>query len=48
MLFFQCLLEEYDVPDTIGTDKLASYGAAIRELPALEHVDHHQVMRATR
>lgn len=30
------------------TDKLASYGAAIRELPIVDDVDHQQVMRAAR
>ena len=39
---------EYDVPDTVCTDKLASYGAAIRELPILEDVDHQQVISSTR
>jgi putative transposase len=29
--FFERLLGEHDVPDTVCTDKLASYGAAIRE-----------------
>jgi len=42
--FFQRLLGEYDVPDTVCTDKLASDGAAIRELPILEDVDHQQVI----
>ncbi|GAA4020111.1 hypothetical protein GCM10022631_37120 [Deinococcus rubellus] len=46
--FFKCLPEEYDVPDTVCTDKLASYGAATRELPVLEHVDHQKVIRAAR
>ncbi|THF66816.1 DDE domain-containing protein, partial [Deinococcus sp. Arct2-2] len=42
------LLGEFHVPETICTDKLASYGAAIRELPALQAVDHQQVIRAAR
>lgn len=46
--FFQRLLSEYDVPDTVCTDKLASYGAAIRELPTLEDVDHQQVISTAR
>jgi len=46
--FFQRLLGEYDVPETVCTDKLASYGAAIRELPVLDDVDHQQVIRAAR
>jgi len=46
--FFERLLGEYDVPDTVYTDKLASYGAAIRELPALEYVDHQKVISTAR
>jgi putative transposase len=46
--FFKCLLGEYDVPDTVCTDKLASYEAAIRELPALKHVDHQKVISTAR
>jgi len=46
--FFKCLLGGYDVPDTVCTDKLASYGAAIRELPVLEHVDHQNVISPAR
>ncbi|AZI44424.1 DDE domain-containing protein [Deinococcus psychrotolerans] len=38
--FFQRLAGEYDVPETICTDKLARYGAAIRELPLLDDIDH--------
>ena len=33
MSFFQRLLSEYHVPEIVRTDKLASYGAAIREFP---------------
>ena len=42
------LLGEYDVPDTICTDQLRSYGAAIREFPNLVHVDHQQVISGAR
>ncbi len=45
---FRRLLGDYDVPETVCTDKLASYGAAICELPVLDDVDHQQVMRAAR
>ena len=38
--FLTQLLSEYDVPDRICTDKLASYGAAIRENTSLAEVDH--------
>jgi len=38
------LLGEYDVPDTICTDQLRSSGAAIRKMPSLITVDHHQVI----
>ena len=30
-VFMTRLLDEYDVPDRICTDKLASYGSAIRQ-----------------
>jgi len=46
--FFQRLLGEYDVPETVCTDKLASYGAAIRELPLLDDVDHQEVISIAR
>ena len=46
--FLPRLLGEFHVPETICTDKLASYGAAIRELPALQAVDHQQVISAAR
>ncbi|XLE15521.1 DDE-type integrase/transposase/recombinase (plasmid) [Deinococcus altitudinis] len=42
------LLCEYDVPDTICTDQLRSYGAAIREIPSLVNVDHQQVISTAR
>ena len=42
--FLMRLLGEYDVPEVIHTDQLRSYGAAIREIPGLVHVDHQQVI----
>ena len=47
-LFLTRLLGEYDVPDTICTDQLRSYGAAIREIPSLDNVDHQQVISTAR
>ncbi|BDP43343.1 hypothetical protein DAETH_33120 (plasmid) [Deinococcus aetherius] len=41
--FFTRLLGEYKVPEVIHTDKLWSYGAAIRELPVLHDGEHVQV-----
>ena len=46
--FFTRLLGEYDVPEVIHTDKLWSYGAAIRELRVLHKVEHVQVASALR
>ena len=46
--FLTRLLSEYDVPDRICTDKLASYGAAIREITSLAEVDHRQVISTAR
>jgi len=46
--FMMRLLAEYDVPDTICTDQLRSYGAAIREIPSLANVDHQQVISTAR
>ena len=46
--FFTRLLGEYDAPEVIHTDKLWSYGAAIRELRALHKVEHVQVASALR
>ncbi|MPY68445.1 IS6 family transposase [Deinococcus sp. SDU3-2] len=46
--FFQRLLGEYDVPEVIHTDKLWSYGAALRELSVLHSVEHIQVMSTAR
>jgi len=37
-----------DVPDVIHTDKLWSYGAAIRELPVLHAVEHVEVISTAR
>ena len=42
------LLGEYDVPDTICTDQLRSYGAAIRGIPSLADVNHQQVISTAR
>lgn len=46
--FLTKLLSEYDVPDTICTDQLQSYGAAIRELPVPVDVDPQQVISTAR
>jgi len=46
--FFARLLGQYDVPEVIHTDKLRSYGAAIRELPVLHAVEHVQVVSTAR
>ncbi|WP_264777486.1 IS6 family transposase [Deinococcus aetherius] len=46
--FFQRLLGKYDVPEIIHTDKLWSYGAALRELPVLHSVEHVQVVSTAR
>lgn len=46
--FFIRLLGEYHVPEVIYTDKLGSYGAAIRELPVLHVVEHVQVISSAR
>jgi putative transposase len=35
-------------PETVCTDKLSSYGAAIRALPLLDGVDHQQVVSTAR
>ena len=47
-IFFERLLINYDVPDVIHTDKLWSYGAAIRELPVLHAAEHTQVISTAR
>ena len=46
--FFERLLVNDDVPDVIHTDKLWSYGAAIRALPVLHGVEHLQVISSAR
>jgi putative transposase len=46
--FLARLLGESHVPETICTDKRASYGAAIREPPALQAVDHQQIIPTAR
>ncbi|MBB5363742.1 putative transposase [Deinococcus humi] len=46
--FFTHLLREHNVPEVIQTDKLWSYGAAIRELPVLHTVEHIQVISTAR
>ncbi len=46
--FFERLLTNDDVPDVIHTDKLWSYGAALRALPVLHGVEHIQVISAAR
>ena len=46
--FLTGLLGEYDVPDTICTDQLRSYGAAIREIPSLVNFNHQQVISTAR
>ncbi|BDP44425.1 hypothetical protein DAETH_43940 (plasmid) [Deinococcus aetherius] len=46
--FFTRLLSEHQVPEVIHTDKLWSYGAAIRKLPVLHSVEHVQVASALR
>ena len=46
--FFLRLLGEHDVPAIIHTDKLWSYGAALRTLPVLHSVEHVQVVSTAR
>ncbi|GGO39242.1 IS6 family transposase [Deinococcus humi] len=46
--FFHRLRGEYDTPEVIHTDKLWSYGAALRELPVLHPVEHVQVIATAR
>lgn len=46
--FFTRLLGEYEAPTTIHTDKLGSYGAAIRELPELHGAEHREVISSAR
>ena len=46
--FFTKLLSGYEAPTTIHTDKLGSYGAAIRELPELHGAEHREVISTAR
>ena len=46
--FFATLLGAYEAPTAIHTDKLGSYGAAIRELPELHSAAHHEVISTAR
>lgn len=46
--FFEGLLVNAAVPDVIHTDKLWSYGAALRALPVLHAVEHSQVSSSAR
>ena len=41
------MLENNDVPDIVYTDKLWSYGAAMRDLPVLHSVEYAQVIFST-
>ena len=41
--FFKRLLDDHDGPEHIITDVLRSYGAALRELPILNHIKHTTV-----
>lgn len=46
--FFVTLLITNEVPTAIHTDKLGSYGAAIRELPELHGAEHREVISTAR
>ncbi len=46
--FLTRLLGEYLIPEVIHTDRLCSYGAAVREIPILEEVDHQQLISTAR
>ncbi len=46
--FFVRLLGEHAVPEVIHTDKLWSYGSALRGLPVLHAVEHVQVVSPAR
>ena len=46
--FFTTLLSTYEVPTTIHTDKLGSYGAAIWALPELHGAAHCEVISTAR
>ena len=47
-VFMTRLLGEYDVPDRICTNKLSSYGAAIRQIASLKAIDHQEVISTVR
>lgn len=46
--FFRRLIEDHDPPERIVTDRLRSYGAAIREVPELSASEHVSVSAAER
>ena len=46
--FFSRLLGEHGIPASVHTDKLWSYGAALRKLPVLHAVAHIQVVSTAR
>ncbi len=46
--FFSRLLGEHRVPVSLHTDKLWSYGAAMRNLPVLHAVEHVQIVSTAR
>ena len=46
--FFATLLHVYEAPTAIHTDKLGSYGAAIRDLPELHGAEHREVISTAR
>ncbi|MFC3859482.1 IS6 family transposase [Deinococcus antarcticus] len=46
--FFATLLSAYETPTVIHTDKLGSYGAAIRDLHELHDVEHREVISTAR
>mgnify|MGYP002717871949 FL=1 len=46
--FFTTLLNTFEAPTTIHTDKLGSYGAAIRDLPELHGAEHREVISSAR
>ena len=46
--FFATLLRVYEAPTAIHTDKLGSYGAAIRDLTELHGAEHREVISTAR
>lgn len=46
--FFRRLIDDHDLPERIVTDRLRSYGAAIREVPELSASEHVSVSAAER